>query len=52
MLVVNRAFAYGFIALGVALLVRTTLAGGGQVGYLTGAIFLLLGVMRLRAMRG
>ena len=52
MLAVNRVFAWGFIALGVALVVRTTLAGGGQVGYLLGAIFLVLGVMRLRAMRG
>ena len=52
MLTVNRVFAVLFVALGVALVVRTALAGGGQVGYLTGAVFLLLGVLRLRAMRG
>ena len=51
MLAANRLFAYLFLALGVALAVRTALAGGGQVGYLMAAVFLALGGLRLRAMR-
>jgi hypothetical protein len=35
-----------FVALGVALLVRTTAAGGGVVGYVLGALFIVLGVGR------
>ena len=38
--------------LGVALAVVTTVHGGGQVGYLEAAVFLLLGILRLRATRG
>ena len=35
-----------FVALGFALLVRTAAAGGGVVGYLVGALFIVLGVAR------
>jgi hypothetical protein len=40
------AFSVVFAALGVALLVRTAAAGGGLVGYLIGALFIVLGVAR------
>jgi hypothetical protein len=40
------AFSVVFAALGVALLVRTAAAGGGVVGYLIGALFIVLGVAR------
>jgi hypothetical protein len=40
------AFAAIFFALGVALLVRTAAAGGGVVGYVLGALFIVLGVAR------
>ena len=39
-------FAAIFVAIGVALLVRTTAAGGGVVGYVLGALFIALGVAR------
>ena len=39
-------FAVLFVAIGVALLVRTTAAGGGVVGYVLGALFIVLGVAR------
>ena len=39
-------FAAVFVAIGVALLVRTTAAGGGVVGYVLGALFIVLGVAR------
>jgi hypothetical protein len=35
-----------FVAVGVALLVRTAAAGGGVVGYVLGALFIALGVAR------
>ena len=35
-----------FVALGIALLVRTATAGGGIVGYVVGALFIVLGVAR------
>jgi hypothetical protein len=35
-----------FVALGVALLARTAAAGGGVVGYVVGALFIVLGVAR------
>jgi hypothetical protein len=35
-----------FVAIGVALLVRTTAGGGGVVGYVLGALFIVLGVAR------
>ena len=40
------AFAAIFVAIGVALLVRTTAAGGGVIGYVLGALFIVLGVAR------
>jgi hypothetical protein len=39
-------FAALFVAIGVALLVRTAAAGGGVVGYVLGALFIVLGVAR------
>jgi hypothetical protein len=39
-------FATIFVAIGVALLVRTAAAGGGVVGYVLGALFIVLGVAR------
>jgi hypothetical protein len=44
-----RVLALVFVAIGLALLVETTILGGGQVGYLAGAVFLLLGILRWRA---
>lgn len=40
-------FALVFVAIGVALLVRTAAEGGGVVGFLLGALFIALGVGRL-----
>jgi hypothetical protein len=40
------AFSAIFVAIGVALLVRTTTAGGGVIGYVLGALFIVLGVAR------
>ena len=39
-------FSAVFVALGVTLLVRTATAGGGLVGYVVGALFIVLGVAR------
>jgi hypothetical protein len=41
------AFSIVFVALGLALLARTAAAGGGAVGYVLGALFVVLGVARL-----
>jgi hypothetical protein len=43
-------FAVLFIALGIALIVRTAIAGGG-VGYLLGILFVGLGAGRLHLLR-
>jgi hypothetical protein len=51
MLGANRAMGVILIAIGVALLLRTASLGGGQVGYLAGAVFCALGMLRLRAAR-
>jgi hypothetical protein len=40
------AFCALFVALGVAILVRTAAAGGGAVGFVVGALFIVLGVAR------
>ncbi len=40
------AFSALFVAIGAALLVRTAAAGGGVVGYVLGALFIVLGVAR------
>jgi hypothetical protein len=47
----NQALAWVFIAIGVAALVETAYLGGGQVGFLVGAVFIALGILRRRAMR-
>ena len=39
------------IALGFALLIRTSYAGGGTVGYAIGALFVALGAARLYVLR-
>jgi hypothetical protein len=39
-------FSIVFVAIGAALLVRTAAAGGGVVGYVLGALFIVLGVAR------
>jgi hypothetical protein len=39
-------FSALFVAIGIALLVRTAAAGGGVVGYVLGALFIVLGVAR------
>jgi hypothetical protein len=39
--------AIAFVGIGVALLVRTALAGGGVVGFVLGGLFVALGVGRL-----
>ena len=44
---VTQALSLVMIGLGVALLARTLLAGGGQVGILLGLLFVGLGAGRL-----
>ena len=41
------AFSVAFVAIGVALLVRTAAEGGGTVGFLLGGLFIALGVGRI-----
>jgi hypothetical protein len=41
------AFSVAFVAIGIALLLRTAAEGGGVVGFLLGALFIVLGVARL-----
>ena len=40
-------FSIAFVAIGVALLVRTAAEGGGVVGFVLGGLFIALGVGRL-----
>jgi len=40
-------FSVIFMAIGIALLVRTAAEGGGAVGFLLGGLFIALGVGRL-----
>ena len=47
----NRILAAAFILIGVALLIETAILGGGQVGFIAGAVFIALGLLRRRAMR-
>ena len=47
---VNYFLAVLFIVIGVALLVRTASVHGGSVGYLMGVVFVILGVLRWRAL--
>jgi hypothetical protein len=49
MLRVNRVMAAVLFLIGVALLLRTLQVGGGQVGFLAAAVFMVLGVLRWRA---
>ena len=51
MIAVNRILAYAFIVIGVVLLVETAVLGGGEVGFLAGAVFIALGLLRRRATR-
>jgi hypothetical protein len=44
-------FSVAFVAIGVALLVRTAAEGGGIVGYLAGGLFVALGAGRLTLAR-
>jgi hypothetical protein len=51
---VSRAYAWAtvvfsivFVGIGVALLVVTAAQGGGVVGFLLGALFIVLGIARL-----
>jgi hypothetical protein len=39
-------FSVLFVGIGAVLLVRTASAGGGVVGYVLGALFVVLGVAR------
>jgi hypothetical protein len=51
MVVANRVWALVLLVIGLAILVRTLSLGGGQVGFLAGAVFVALGLLRLRATR-
>ena len=44
-------FALLFVAIGIALLVRTATEGGGVVGFVLGGLFIALGVGRLTIQR-
>ena len=48
---VVSAFALAFMAIGVAMLVVTTIHGGGVVGYLLGMLFVAAGAGRLYLVR-
>lgn len=45
--IVAVLFAACFVVIGVAILVRTALAGGGVLGYVLGAGFVVLAAARL-----
>jgi hypothetical protein len=45
------AFSLVFVAIGVALLARTAVEGGGVVGFVLGGLFIALGVGRLTVER-
>jgi hypothetical protein len=51
MLALTRVMAYVLLGLGIAILVETIFVGGGQVGFLAGGVFVLLGILRIRALR-
>ena len=51
MVTVQRVMAVVLLVLGAALLVETLVIGGGQVGFLAAAVFVALGLLRLRAAR-
>jgi hypothetical protein len=45
------AFGLVSVGLGIALIVRTATAGGGEVGYALGPLFVALGLGRLYLLR-
>ena len=47
----TTVFGLAFVVIGVALLVVTALHGGGEVGFLLGALFIAAGVGRLYLLR-
>lgn len=49
----RSVFAFGLvaIALGIALLAETAVAGGGSTGYLLGVLFIGLGIGRIFLLR-
>jgi hypothetical protein len=51
MLTASRVMAWVLLALGIAILAETIFVGGGQVGFLAGTVFALLGILRIRALR-
>jgi hypothetical protein len=51
LLMVNRILSVAFVVIGIALLIETAVLGGGQVGFVAGAVFIALGILRRRAMR-
>ena len=51
MVTLTRVMAYVLVALGIAILAETVWVGGGEVGYLSGAVFVVLGALRIRALR-
>jgi hypothetical protein len=48
---VNHFLAVLFVVLGVAIFIRTVSIHGGTVGYMMGVVFVILGVLRWRALR-
>ena len=50
LLLVNRILAGAFLVIGAALLIETAALRGGDVGFLSGAVFVVLGILRWRAM--
>jgi hypothetical protein len=50
LLILNRVLAVAFLVIGAALLVETAALGGGEVGFLAGGVFVVLGILRWRAM--
>jgi len=44
-------FGLAFVAIGIALLVVTSIHGGGAVGFLLGALFIAAGAGRLYLLR-
>ena len=49
----RSVLVFGLVAvvLGFAILIRTALAGGGTVGWVVGALFIVLGAARLYMLR-
>ena len=51
MVALSRVMAWVLLGLGIAILAETVWVGGGSVVYLGGAVFVALGVLRIRALR-